>query len=103
MPQGITNNPHGRKVGTPNKITIAVKERLQQIFDGVADNLPSKLDMLEPREQLEFIVKLLPYITPRMQSVTTSEEPKDYEIVINRTVISTEEYFKDKNLNSGMM
>ena len=49
----------GREAGTPNKVTVKVKEA---IIAAVQDmDIKADLKALEPEKRLEMLVKLLPY------------------------------------------
>lgn len=56
----------GRVKGTPNKITKESREILFEIVKNEIDNLPTLLEQLEPRERAYILVKLMPYVMPKM-------------------------------------
>ena len=56
----------GRSKGTPNKITKESREILFEIDKNEIDNLPALLEQLEPRERAYILVKLMPYVMPKM-------------------------------------
>ena len=64
----------GRKVGTKNKLTGTTKEMIVQIVTNELQRLPLTLDQMEPKERFDVIVKLLPYISPKIMPV--EEETK---------------------------
>ena len=72
MPKGITNNPNGRPQGTPNKITRELRDTLKKVIDGELAELPQTLKALAPLERTELIIKLLPYVLPKVQTVMPS-------------------------------
>jgi len=75
MPQkGTTNNPAGRPVGSPNKVTKQVRESLQEALSGEIEKIGKLLESLEPKDRLEIIVKLLQYILPKLESETVNFE-----------------------------
>ena len=60
----------GREKGTPNKITKTVRE---SIFDIVSDNIGAikdDLKSLEPKERLQIISGLLPYVVSKRQETS---------------------------------
>jgi len=60
----------GREKGTPNKVTKTVRE---SIFDIVSDNIGTVKDdlkSLEPKERLQIISGLLPYIVSKRQETS---------------------------------
>ncbi|MDD3875840.1 MAG: hypothetical protein PHT69_04420 [Bacteroidales bacterium] len=64
LKKGQTNNPEGRKKGTPNKATKALKEKFEQFINDNLERLQSDFDLLEPKDRLNFITKLASFIVP---------------------------------------
>lgn len=62
----------GRSKGTPNKITKESREILFEIVKNEIDNLPALLEQLEPRERAYILVKLMPYVMPKMNTDETA-------------------------------
>lgn len=87
QPKGVSGNPAGKPVGTKNKITSDVRATLQSIFDGIAPDIPSILETLQPIEKLNFAVKLLPWLLPKLEPVSEIEKNEKI-IIINRTIIA---------------
>ena len=66
----------GRTKGTPNKVTSELRDSLKQLIDGELIGLSERLEELEPKERVELLIKLLPYIMPKVQTVShTQDEP----------------------------
>jgi hypothetical protein len=66
----------GREAGTPNKVTQRLREVLADTLREELEDLPQKLSQLETKERLEIIVKLLPYVLPKSESISMElEEP----------------------------
>ena len=71
----------GRTKGTPNKVTSELRDSLKQVIDGELISLSERLEELEPKERVELLIKLLPYIMPKVQTVShTQDEPLDWGI-----------------------
>ena len=69
----------GRQKGTPNKLTKELRTLLKDILYDELENLEEHLDELEPRDRLEIIIKLMPYVFPKVQKVSPSmDEPIDF-------------------------
>ena len=66
---GQSGNPKGRPKGTPNKSTAELKEALQSVLDSELGKIQKHLNQLEPKERLEIIIKLLPYILPKTSQI----------------------------------
>jgi len=66
----------GRQAGTPNALSTAAKEILQQVIDEEIANLPALLDSLEAKDRAQLLVKLLPYKYARVEPETfTPSQP----------------------------
>ena len=85
--KGQTNNPSGRPKGTVNKVTTALRSRINDFLNNNWENLQDDFDKLEPQDRLQFYEKLLQYGLPRLQNtqLTTdfeklSDEQLDYMI-----------------------
>lgn len=61
----------GRKAGTPNKTSVDVRQFLADYFGEYTDGEQFKQDLaaLDPRERVRVLVAILPYLTPKLQSV----------------------------------
>ena len=66
MAKGIKTG--GRTAGTVNKTTAETKELLQKIIEGM-------LNKLEPKERIDAVIKLLPYIVPKQQEIAIDSKP----------------------------
>ena len=55
----------GREAGTPNKLTQELKIILKDIVARELENLEENLKNLDPKERLEIVVKLLPFVMPK--------------------------------------
>ena len=88
----------GRKIGTPNKTTGELREKLKDIIlDELAD-IPKLIQQLEPRQRLDVITKLLPFITPRITPVEEYIE-EDQRPIIQLVNLNAGEYTIDEGGN----
>ena len=76
----------GRTKGSLNRTTAETKELLQKIVSNELDNITDLLGKLEPKERIDALIKLLPYIVPRQSevSITEPEPPKNIIVRIKR-------------------
>jgi hypothetical protein len=65
----------GRAKGTPNRTTAETKELLQSIVSNELDNILVLLQKLEPKERIDAVIKLLPYIVPKQQEIAIDNKP----------------------------
>ncbi len=72
--KGVVLNPKGRPKGTPNKTTKEIKEAIKTIIDAEFEQLDVYLEQLTPKERLDFIAKLLPYVVPKQSEVSLETE-----------------------------
>jgi len=78
----------GRTKGAVNKTTTETKQMLQKIVSNELDKIPALLGKLEPKERIDALIKLLPYIVPRQSeiSIPNEEQPRNILIKINRNL-----------------
>lgn len=70
----------GRKKGTPNKLTKELRSVLKDVIYNELENIEERLDELEPKQRIELMIKLMPYVFPKLESIShTSNEPIDYD------------------------
>ena len=75
----------GRSAGTENHTTKEVRKVLKDIIDKELVNIGDLLNELQSKERLEFIIKLLPYVLPKLaleQIDQPKEEIKQFEVVV---------------------
>lgn len=63
----------GREAGTPNRLTKELRIALKNILHQEIEMLPNHFNKLEPKDRIEFLVKLLPFALPKV-------EPESYRI-----------------------
>ncbi len=79
--KGIVLNPKGRPKGSLNRTTTELKDAIKTIIDAELENVQEHLESLEPKERLDFIAKLLPYVVPK-QSEVKNENNNNNVLVI---------------------
>jgi hypothetical protein len=63
----------GRAQGTPNLLTKELREMLKSIVFKELDHIPETLEKLDADKRLEVVIKLLPYILPKVDAVSMYE------------------------------
>ena len=58
----------GRTEGTPNRITVEVRERISTIIESefTSESVKKDLDKLDPEKRLKILIKLLEFTTPKL-------------------------------------
>ena len=66
----------GRQKGTPNRLTKELRGVLKNLIHEELETLHERLDHLDPKERLEVLVKLLPYVLPKVSPTShCTDEP----------------------------
>lgn len=75
-----TGQKYGRrKKGTPNRLTKELRLILKDVVYNELQNIDEVMNHLEPIERLELLIKLIPYVLPKIQSTShTINEPMDW-------------------------
>jgi len=92
--KGESGNPAGRKKGSANKVTANTRQVLERIVNDEIANAPALLESLEPRDRLNVLTKLLPYVVPRLQVqelIHNEAPPDDTDQKLDLSVLTVEE------------
>ena len=73
----------GREAGTPNKLTKELRTTLNELMSEEIKAIPKHLDKLKPKDRLNIIVKLMPYVMPKFESEEMNE-PESPRIIYIR-------------------
>lgn len=69
----------GRKAGTPNKLTRELRDKLKAVLEAELEALPELLVELPPSERIGVLIKLAPYVLPKVADVKAGfGEPIDF-------------------------
>jgi hypothetical protein len=60
----------GRSKGTPNRVTKELRLKLKDLIFNEIDYLSSNMSSLELKDRIEYIIKILPYAIPKIESVS---------------------------------
>lgn len=82
----------GRQAGTSNKLTKELREALKNILHQEIDLLPDHLSKLEAKDRLDMVVKLFPFVLPKVEAVShTENEPLDWGEIIQAPIEWTDQ------------
>jgi len=59
----------GRIQGTPNVLTKEMRSIIKEIISKELTGISETLNKLEPEKKVEIIIKLLPYVLPKVEPV----------------------------------
>ena len=69
----------GRKKGTPNRLTKEVRAVLKELVFDEISQVQFHFEKLEPRERVVLLIKLMPFVCPKIQPASHSlNEPMDF-------------------------
>ncbi len=58
----------GRKKGSKNKITRELQSVIKEFVHEEMNRMPVLLEQLEPKERIDVLIRLLPYVIPKIAS-----------------------------------
>ena len=62
----------GRAKGMPNRITASVKDWIFQVIDKNRLQMEKDIEVLEPKDRLQVLEKLMQYVIPKQQAVSAN-------------------------------
>jgi len=87
----------GRTAGTPNKITAQVRERLDNLIEGLVNSIC--IDDLNTNQKIKMLQIALQYTLPRLQAIAVQQHEPESEPftlqILSRKENSNEENWKD--------
>lgn len=61
-------------------LTMGLRETLKTIMQKEIEKLPETLEALDPKERLNVVCKLMPYVFPKVETVHSKDgEPLQFE------------------------
>ena len=74
----------GRKAGTPNKTTGITRSLINQIAEGMLDQVMKDLAELEPKDRVHVFIKLCEFNVSKPQSIDLSVAPETMKTIEDR-------------------
>ena len=71
--KGKSGNPKGRPQGAHGKLTTELRAQLKLLIEDELARLPGYLATLPDPDRLQVVLKLLPYVLPKVQQVNSGE------------------------------
>lgn len=96
----------GRKAGTTNKITKTVRESLSDAITGYFNGINEKgyslasdlMQIEEPAGRLAIVAKFLPYVAPKLQSISFNNDERR-SLSVEESFMELEEKFEKQETN----
>lgn len=95
----------GRKKGTPNKMTVTIREQLKKAIEPFLEDMENTInDIVEPKDKVDAIAKILPFIIPKYQSTTINDDSKrnitleEYLVDMDNTYKKTQITISEKKM-----
>jgi len=67
----------GRIKGVPNKTSSQTKGLIQIVVSDQMESVNMLLNMLEPKERIDAIIKLLPFVIPKQSTIEIDNKEED--------------------------
>ena len=69
----------GRTKGTPNRLTKELRTVLKDILYRELETIELRLDELDAKERIELMIKIMPYVFPKLDSIShNTNEPFEW-------------------------
>ena len=69
----------GRQKGTPNRMTKELRSILKDILYQELEEIEERLDVLEPKTRIELLIKMMPFVLPKTNSISHNiDEPFEW-------------------------
>ena len=69
----------GRKKGTPDRLTKEVRTVLKELVFDEISQAQYHFEKLDPKKRIELLIKLMPYVCPKIQTASHSQnEPMNF-------------------------
>ena len=81
--KGISGNPNGRPKGALNKTTLSVRDILSKAHAKNFESIMLQIDEMTLKERLQFNRDILPYIAPKLQTISVNESSMTYDELVD--------------------
>jgi hypothetical protein len=78
----IRKKTGGRQANTPNKINAQTRSVIQNLVSDEVQKIPELLDKLKPKDRIELIIKMLPFILPKQSKIELETDSPVFQTVI---------------------
>jgi dsRNA-specific ribonuclease len=71
------NKYGGREKGTPNKLTKEIRKILKDLIHKELEKIEENLYTLDPKQRIELLIKLMPYVLPKVETINESDSESE--------------------------
>jgi hypothetical protein len=99
--KGQSGNPNGRPKFTPNKTTAEIRNIFQLLLEQNLKQMGADLQLLEPKQRLEVLLKLTEFILPKVKEEPTALSLPD-KSKFHSFVEEANRVFEEKRRNASL-
>ncbi|MBR1654825.1 MAG: hypothetical protein IJ698_00180 [Prevotella sp.] len=89
----------GRKKGTPNKMTLTIREQLKNAIEPFLETMEDTInDIVEPKDKVDAIAKILPFVVPKYQSTTINDDTRR-NITLEEYLVEIDDRYKKTQIS----
>jgi hypothetical protein len=68
---------------TQTILTTDLRNSLKELFKKELTKVPGYINMLQPKDKLDYLLKLMPYVLPKLENVNhETGEPGEFEMKV---------------------
>ena len=89
----------GRKKGTPNKMTLTIREQLKNAIEPFLETMEDTInDIAEPKDKVDAIAKILPFVVPKYQSTTINDDTRR-NVTLEEYLVEIDDQYKKTQIS----
>lgn len=89
----------GRKKGTPNKVTLTIREQLKNAIEPFLETMENTInDIVEPKDKVDAIAKILPFVVPKYQSTTINDDTRR-NVTLEEYLVEIDDQYKKTQIS----
>lgn len=71
------------KENTESILTTDLRNSLKELFKKELTKIPGYINMLQPKDKLDYLLKMMPYVLPKVENVNhETGEPGEFEMKV---------------------
>lgn len=89
----------GRKKGTPNKMTLTIREQLKNAIEPFLETMEDTINnIVEPKDKVDAIAKILPFVVPKYQSTTINDDTRR-NVTLEEYLVEIDDQYKKTQIS----